>query len=170
MSDISDEMVERIAIDMHCADADDDTVKWSKQPGKYRATLRRDVRDVLAAVARLKISLPPAPARDGVEPVAWIEREVLKEIAKHWSATGTVCSPLFQHERYAMFDKVALYAEPVTTPDNSLRERVAVLEKALERICQANPSNTNSWSPQEAFGWCAAVGDTALSQAKEAYK
>lgn len=53
-----------------------------------------------------------ALSRPAQEPVAWIERAVLKEIAKHWSATGTVCSPLFRHEGRAIFDKVALYATP----------------------------------------------------------
>lgn len=46
------------------------------------------------------------------KPVALIEREVLKEIQEHWSATGTVASPLFDAERYRggrLFDKVPLY-------------------------------------------------------------
>lgn len=68
-----DALVEHIAIDVHNADADDYTVKWAKQPGKYRAGLRRDVRDVLASMDRLGIyrpsalSLPPQEAE--AEPV-----------------------------------------------------------------------------------------------------
>jgi hypothetical protein len=46
----TDEFVERVAIQLHSRDSDEHTLKWAKQPGKYRAGIRRDVRDVIAAL------------------------------------------------------------------------------------------------------------------------
>ena len=51
------EFIERVAIHLHSRDADNDTLKWAKQPGKYRASLRRDVRDVLASLSELGFSI-----------------------------------------------------------------------------------------------------------------
>lgn len=48
--EMTDEFVEQIAIKLHCKDSDDHTLKWAKQPGKYRAGIRRDVRDVIEAL------------------------------------------------------------------------------------------------------------------------
>lgn len=39
---------------------------------------------------------------------------------------------------------------------------IAALRGALERIAEASPRSTNSWSAEEAFSWCSAVAETAL--------
>jgi len=87
----SDDMVERIAISMHYADGDPATVKWAKQPGKYRASLRRDVRDVLSAMDRLGISQASAalsrPAQEpvAVKPLEWIGNEARSSLGVLYS-------------------------------------------------------------------------------------
>jgi hypothetical protein len=54
----------------------------------------------------------PSEAVDTIEKAlegaaALVERDVLKELAKHWNATGTAASPLFKSK---IGDKVALFA------------------------------------------------------------
>jgi len=46
----------------------------------------------------------------------------------------------------------------VSTPASD----IAGLREALERIAEASPRSTNSWSAEEAFSWCAAIAETAL--------
>lgn len=54
---VTDEFIRRVAIHLHTRDADDHTVKWAKQPGKYRASLLRDARDVIASIHELGFSI-----------------------------------------------------------------------------------------------------------------
>lgn len=61
MSDAINDFIERVAIQVHAKDSDDFTPKWSKQPGKYRARIRRDVRDVLEALDLLGFNVEKRP-------------------------------------------------------------------------------------------------------------
>ena len=70
------------------------------------------------------------------EPVALIEREVLAELAKHKTATGTVCSPLFKSK---FGDKVPLYAHPphsslIQSEEGKITLTVAEAEKLAARL------------------------------------
>lgn len=60
MSENHEQFIERVAIEVHLKDADECTVKWAKQPGKYRASVRRDVRDVINALERLGFAVVKA--------------------------------------------------------------------------------------------------------------
>lgn len=53
MSDINDDLVEPIAIQMHTIHSDENDLKWAKQTGKYRSQMRRGARDALTALANL---------------------------------------------------------------------------------------------------------------------
>lgn len=53
MSEINDALVEQLAIQMHSIHSDDNDPKWAKQPGKYRAQMRRDARDAFTALEKL---------------------------------------------------------------------------------------------------------------------
>lgn len=75
-----DDIVERIAIDMHYADGDPCTVKWAKQPGKYRASLRKDVRDVLASMTRLGISSPATAVTGCVQSGGEVDEKMISAI------------------------------------------------------------------------------------------
>ncbi len=65
------------------------------------------------------------------------------------------------------FAKLPLAAIPqvgsVISPTPS--SDIAALREGLERIAEASPRSTNSWSAEEAFSWCAAVAETALENA-----
>lgn len=63
---------------------------------------------------RIRSALIDVPAVES-EPVALIEREVLPELRKHHSATGTVCSPLFKNK---FGGKVPLFAHPPRSLSN----------------------------------------------------
>lgn len=64
----TESMIENIAISIHYADGDPATVKWAKQSGKYRSSLRRNVRDVLAAIDRLGLRFQSPDKERGETP------------------------------------------------------------------------------------------------------
>lgn len=70
---VTDEMVEQIAIQVHYLHDGGHSLKWGKQPGKYRASIRRDVRDVIAALEGCGLSIgkrSSALAAEQAQPVA----------------------------------------------------------------------------------------------------
>ncbi len=78
----------------------DVTIRVERAPGSET--------DIEPIVQRIRSALVDVPAVES-EPVALIEREVLAELAKHKTATGTVFSPLFKRK---FGDKVPLFAHP----------------------------------------------------------
>lgn len=93
-------------------------------------TIRSAIEDRIDA-----LSLPTAPA----EPVAFIERAVLDQLAKHKDATGTVASGLLKRP---FGDPVPLYAAPPSPPYG--RRQMARPDKTrVAIIAHVHPSKSN---------------------------
>lgn len=128
-------MVENIAISIHYADGDPATVKWAKQSGKYRASLRRNVRDVLAAIDRLGLRFQspdkergetPAPAdqmQGCGEPIAYVCEADILALANKPDGTDFSIAPR-PFPEYGM--NFPLYAKP-QLPGDAVRSALSEL-------------------------------------------
>lgn len=91
--------------------------------------------DRVEAFLRRVSALVDVPAAES-EPAALIEREVLAELAKHKTATGTVCSPLFKSK---FGDKVPLFSRPPRSPSNEGWMSIETAPKTGEAILVVGP-------------------------------